>query len=196
MKRYKSVDEYIAGNMEWKNELTHLRAILSTTELKETVKWSMPTYTIAGKNVVGIGAFKTYVGLWFFQGVFMADPLGVLVNAQEGKTQAMRQWRFSQISEIKETDIIPYLEEAIGNQKAGLVVKPVKKPLAIPTLLSTALAKDVQLKLAFEQFSPGKQREFADYIQEAKRDQTKQRRLEKIIPMILSGEAPGDKYRK
>jgi uncharacterized protein YdeI (YjbR/CyaY-like superfamily) len=37
------------------------------------LKWGIPTYTVNGKNLVGIGAFKTYVGLWFFNGSFLKD---------------------------------------------------------------------------------------------------------------------------
>ena len=53
------------------------------------------------KNVLGLVAvFKFYVGLWFFQGAFLSGPAKVLVNVQEGKTKALRQWRFTDISVI------------------------------------------------------------------------------------------------
>jgi uncharacterized protein YdeI (YjbR/CyaY-like superfamily) len=93
MKRANSVDEYIADAGTWKNELKRLREILRSTELKEEVKWGGPCYTCDGKNVVGIAGFKSYFGLWFHQGALLKDPKKVLMNAQEGKTKAMRQWR-------------------------------------------------------------------------------------------------------
>ena len=102
MKKTKTVEDYIAGNGEWTEALEKLRSILLDTEMEETVKWGAPVYTIDGKNVVGIGAFKSYVGLWFFQGVFLKDKEKVLVNAQEGKTKALRQWRFSGSGEMDE----------------------------------------------------------------------------------------------
>ena len=55
--------------------------------LEENVKWGTPVYSLNGKNVVGITAFKSYVGLWFFQGIFLKDPFKYLVNAQEGGEQ-------------------------------------------------------------------------------------------------------------
>ena len=101
MKRYKSVDDYIAGAEHWQVELIRLREILQSTKLEETVKWGAPCYTHNGKMVVGLGAFKSYVGLWFHQGALLSDPEKVLINAQEGKTKALRQWRFSSLKEIK-----------------------------------------------------------------------------------------------
>ena len=59
------------------------------TELLETIKWGVPVYTLNDKNVLGMGAFKSYVGIWFFQGAFLDDPQKKLINAQEGKTKAL-----------------------------------------------------------------------------------------------------------
>ena len=73
MKRYSSVDDYIEGVGLWNKELRQLRQVLRSTRLEETVKWGAPCYTLNGKNVVGLGAFKSYVGLWFFQGALLKD---------------------------------------------------------------------------------------------------------------------------
>ena len=67
MKRYKSVTEYIENAGEWEEAVILLREILLSTELKETLKWSAPVYTLNNKNVAGIGAFKSYAGLWFYR---------------------------------------------------------------------------------------------------------------------------------
>lgn len=195
MKRYKTADEFYANQDIWRDELERLRKIVSQTELKEEVKWGGPVYTLAGKNVVGIGGFKSYFGLWFYQGVFMKDKAGVLVNAQEGKTKALRQWRMNSREDIDEELITNYLEEAIANQKAGKEVKPEKKPLVIPPELKAAFSVDLDLRDAFEGMTLGKKREYADYVSDAKQDATKQSRLGKIIPMIKSGVGLNDKYK-
>ena len=85
MQRFKSVDAYMESLEFWQSEVSKLRDILLSTELVEDVKWGMPCYTINGKNVVGLAAFKDYFGLWFHQGVFMSDPAQVLLNPQEGE---------------------------------------------------------------------------------------------------------------
>lgn len=67
------IDIYIEKKSDWKEELSLIRDTLSKTELKEDFKWGAPTYTIKNKNVFSTAVFKKYVGLWFFQGVFLQD---------------------------------------------------------------------------------------------------------------------------
>ncbi len=189
------VEAYIDKKEQWSAELRILRKTLNDLPLEETVKWGAPTYTFKGKNIVGMAAFKNYFGLWFFQGALLKDADKKLMNAQEGKTQAMRQWRFSSIEEINVELIRSYALEAIENQKAGKAIKPKKKPLIIPELLQEALDSNVTLKQNFEAFSLSHKREYADHISEAKREATKRSRLEKIIPMILENVGLHDKYR-
>lgn len=200
MEKQKTVASYIDKQEEWKASLLLLRELLQAEALEETIKWNFPVYTLDGKNLVGIGAFKSYVGIWFFQGGLLKDKQQKLVNAQEGKTQAMRQWRFQSIEEIeKDTELIrQYLKEAIANQVSGKEIKPAragKKPLVIPTELQQALAKNTSLRDAFEALNLTKKREYAEYIETAKREATKQSRLEKIIPMIADGMGLNDKYK-
>ena len=197
MKRYKSPEEYIASNKDWQQSLILLRDILLDTQMTETVKWGVPVYTFQEKNIVGIGAFKSYVGLWFFQGALLKDKQKKLINAQEGVTKALRQWRFNSVKEI-ESDlktIKQYLEEAILNQKQGKEIKSErKKPLDIPKELNGLFKQNKKVKESFNSLSLSKQREYAEYIIEAKRDETKQKRLSKIAPLILKGKGLNDKY--
>lgn len=195
MKMAKSPEEYISWHPEYKDLLLKLRAIVSQTELEEKMKWGIPTYCLKNKNVVGIGAFKTYAGIWFFNGVFLKDQSNVLINAQEGKTKGMRQWRFESESDIDEGLLLSYIKEAIQNQKEGKEIKPEKKPLIIPEELKEALASDSILSETFDGLSLSCKREYAEYISEAKRLETKQKRLEKIIPMIREKIGLNDKYR-
>mgnify|MGYP000695154321 CR=1 FL=1 len=198
MKRFTSVDEFIEVQSNWKAPLELLREILLETELEETVKWGFPCYTWMNKNVVGLGSFKSYCGLWFFQGVFLQDPARVLINAQDGKTKGMRQWRFANMEEIDRDLVKSYIEEAIQNQKDGKEVKAAspKKTVDIPAELAEVLASSPDYQEAFDKFTTGKQREFAEYVSTAKREATKLSRLEKIKPMILEGVGLNDRYRK
>lgn len=196
MKSYKTVDDFIANQTKWQDLLNFLRTIILKTELQETVKWGAPVYTINEKNVIGLGAFKSYAGLWLYQGALLKDEKKVLVNAQEGKTVAMRQWRFESMKAIDERMITLYLLEAIENQKQGKEIKPERnKPLIIPDKLLEVFKKDKLLMENFDRLSLSKKREYAEYIETAKQEATKMRRLEKIIPMILDGIGLNDKYR-
>jgi len=197
MKRYKTVDEYISNAEQWQPELVRLREILTSMPLDECTKWGAPCYTVDGKNVVGIGGFKSYFGLWFFQGALLPDDSNVLMNAQDGKTKAMRQWRMASTKDIKVRLIRSYVKTAIELANSGKEIKPARgKPVVIPTALEAALAKKrTAATAAFAKLTPGRQREYADYISDAKRDNTKQKRIEKILPMILDGGGLNDKYR-
>lgn len=189
------IDAYISKHSQWQAELELLIQLLRSTEMEEHIKWGVPVYSVDGKNVVGVAAFKHYVGLWFYQGVFLKDKAKVLHNAQEGKTKALRQWRFNGSDEIDQKLVLAYVKEAIDNQKQGKELKPQKKALIIPEELNAALKQDVKLNAAFDAFSPSHQREYADYISEAKKEATRLRRLEKIIPMIKEKQGLHDKYK-
>jgi uncharacterized protein YdeI (YjbR/CyaY-like superfamily) len=191
----KKVDQYILKHSNYTEALNILRAILTSTELEETVKWGYPAYTIDGKNVLGLAAFKSYVGIWFHQGFFLKNEEQVLVNAQEGVTKAMRQWRFNSAEEIDTELVLKYVEEAIQNQKDGRELKPEKKKLVMPEELVEALKKDINLNASFRSLSLGKQREYADHISQAKQEKTKLARIEKITPMIIAGVGLHDKYK-
>jgi uncharacterized protein YdeI (YjbR/CyaY-like superfamily) len=191
------VTAYIEKKLEWKTELEKLREVVLSNNLDETIKWGAPVYMANGKNILGVSAFKNYVGMWFFQGGTLKDTSNVLMNAQEGKTQAMRQWRFNSIEEIDPDLISKYIKEAVENQKSGKIIKPQKntKPLVIHPFLQKTLDTNVEFSNQFESFSLSKKREYADHISEAKREATQIKRLEKIIPMVISGVGLHDKYK-
>ncbi len=197
MKKIYSVEEYIEEHKNYSEALIRLRNIINSTEVEETVKWSAPVYMVNGKNVLGLGAFKNHFGIRFFNGVFLKDEHNLLINAQESKTKALRQMRFKTIEDIDKNIVLSYVKEAIENQKLGKEIKPdrKKKETIIPDELNNILKTNKDLKSAFKSLSPYKQREYCEYISSAKRDTTKQTRLEKITPMILQGIGLNDKYK-
>ncbi len=193
----KTVDAFIERQVKWKTALRTFRGIFNQTELEETIKWGVPVYVLQGKNIAGMAAFKSYVGIWFYQGVFLKDPYNKLINAQEGTTKAMRQLRFASEDEVDYTLVKEYIAEAIQNQKDGKEMKPdTRKPLVIPGELQKALEEMPTLKEAFDALSLTKRRDYAEYISMAKREATKTARLEKIVPMIEKGIGLHDKYNK
>jgi uncharacterized protein YdeI (YjbR/CyaY-like superfamily) len=191
-----NVPDIISGMEPWVSELMLLREIILSTGLKEEIKWGGPIYTLEGKNVLAIGGFKNFFTIWFHQGVFLSDPAKVLITASEGKTRGLRQWRFTSMKEIKPALVKKYVMEAVKNAKAGKEIKPEKKaPLPVPPELQKAFQKNKKLKPAFQSFTPGKQREFLEYLMDAKTEATRIKRVEKIVPMISQGIGLNDKYR-
>jgi uncharacterized protein YdeI (YjbR/CyaY-like superfamily) len=196
MQKIESVDQYIQSHPRWSEILLELRELLNSTVLTETIKWGGPVYTLDGKNLLGIGAFKNHSALWFFQGALLQDNTNLLINAQEGKTKALRQIRFDLGSKIDKQELLKYIDETISLHKQGKVIKPdLWKGIFIPSELSDFFESNSELKKAFSVLTPGKQREYAEYITEAKREVTKQKRIEKIVPMIKVGIGLNDKYK-
>ena len=188
------LNEYFNRNNS--DHMLLLRSLLQETRLSEQYKWRGPVYCIGKENVVGLGQFKHWVALWFHQGVMLPDPDNVLINAQSGKTQAQRQWRFKPEDKIPKGKVRAYLKEAIQIAEQGLKMSPRKHVrLRLPGELKDALSADPKLKDAFDMLSPAKQREFAEHIAEAKKAETRVRRLERVTPLILKGEGLNDRYR-
>ena len=194
----KKVEEYISKKEEWQKELLLLRSVFNDLPVEETIKWGAPTYTFNGKNIVSLAAFKSYCGLWFFQGALLKDKRKVFINAQENKTKAMLQWRFYSSEEIDINLIKEYVLESIENCKKGKEIKPdrSKKELVVPIELASELSKNKKFKENFDSFSNSRKIEFANYIAEAKKAETRLRRMEKIIPMILEKIGLHDQYKK
>ena len=182
-------------NNSWSVELEFLKSIIVKTELVETTKWGGIVYVLNGKNVIGIGGFKNYFTIWFFNGVLLQDKKQFLVNAQEGVTKSLRQWRFTSKEEVDEVAVLDYIKEAIENEKQGKTSKPEKKIPIFSELFQKELNTNTVLAETFQKFSAYNQYEFLEYIETAKREETKRSRIEKIIPMILENIGLNDKYR-
>lgn len=179
----------------WERELEMLRDIFSRTELQEASKWGGLTYTYKGKNVLGIGGFKHYFAIWFYNGVFLTDPKAVLVNAGEGVTKSLRQWRFTSAEEIDKRLILQYTRECILNEDEGRRLKAVKTVFAVPEWMQQILS-DNGLTESFSAFPMYKQKEFVEHIESAKREQTRLDRITKAIDLIRTGIGLHDKFRK
>lgn len=180
---------------QWENEIEQLHAIIRKTSLVETTKWGGSVYTHKNKNVVGIGGFKSYFGIWFYNGVFLKDEKKLLINANEENTKSLRQMRFTSVNEIDEKLILYYINEAIEIEEKGLFIPKEKKETIIPELLQNEMDKNQELLSKFNVFSPYKQREFIEHLTSAKQEKTQLARLEKIIPLIIEGKGLNDKYR-
>lgn len=196
MQKVASVEEFIIKHEKWQDELILLHELFVATGLEESIKWGTPVYTWNNKNIVGVGSFKNHFAIWFFQGVFLEDKHKLLINASEA-SKAFRQMRFKSMSEINEEIITEYTLEAIKNQKAGKEVKPQRiKEIIIPDELEKAFQEDPEIKQRFLEFSNKKQYEFCRYISQAKREETRLKRLDKCIPLIFDGVGIFDKYNR
>jgi len=170
-------------------ELQELRQMLLDSGMKEELKWSMPCYTVNGKNVLILSAFKEYCSLNFFNGHLLDDPKNLLVKAGE-HSQAGRQLRFRNHEEVKlrQEDIRNFIRQAMELELSG---KPVPKiqaaAISWPEELEDALAKNPALERAFRSLTPGRQRSYLLHLSSAKQASTRKARMERCIPGIMAG---------
>lgn len=181
---------------QWAEAIEKTQQIIEAFPLDKSLKWGNDVYSYNGKNVVSYAGFKNYFAIWFYNGVFLTDPEDVLVSGSEGKTKALRQWRFTDVKEMDVAKISAYLVEAIQTVIDGKEIKFEKgKPLVLSTFLSTSLDSDKLFKEAFFKLTPGRQKEYNAFIEEAKQEKTKLTRLEKIKPLIAAAKGLHDKYK-
>lgn len=184
-------------NTNWDKELRKIADLIAKAPLQKSIKWGAEVFTFNGRNVVSYGGFKNHFAIWFYNGVFLKDKYNILVSAQDGKTKSLRQWRFTSAGEIDEERIMEYLFEAIEVEKSGLKIAPERSSaFELNEVLKSGLKEDKAFADAFRVLTPGKQREYSAYIDEAKQEATKLSRLEKIKPQILEGKGLNDKYKK
>nr|WP_256366163.1 YdeI/OmpD-associated family protein [Lewinella sp. W8] len=182
----------------WRPQLIKIREImLSFDDLEEAIKWAFPVYSLGKKNVAGLFHTKQYVGVWFMQGALLPDPNERLVNASPGKTVSQRQLRFGPGEAVDEELVRTFMAQAVENQAMGLKMKPAPAPeVPMPAELREALASQPALAAAYEKLTPGRQRDYCEYIGSAKRAATRASRLEKSLGLIAEGKGLNDQYRK
>ena len=173
---------------DWREELIHLRALAQQSGLAEDFKWKQPCYTLDGKNVLLVTAFREFACIAFFKGALLKDPQGLLTAPGE-QSQAARQLRFTSVEEItaNEKVIAAYIKEAIALEKAGKKVEFKREPEAFPEELTQKLEEDADLKAAFMALTPGRQRSYLMHFNQTKNPATRISRIEKCIPKILDG---------
>ena len=197
-KRDPRVDEYIAKSADFaKPILEHIRDVVhaAVPGVEETLKWRMPAFMHHG-ILCGMAAFKEHAAFNIWK--------GSLVVGTDGDRIAMGQFgRIAKISDLPSKRILTgYIRQAAALNEAGVKTAKVRKPglerTPIPTApppdLAAALKKNAKARATFDGFSPSHKREYIEWIVEAKRDETRQRRLGQAIEMLAEGKTRNWKY--
>lgn len=189
------VEHFFEKTQQWSEEFNLLRDIITENKsLEEEYKWMHPCYTLDGKNIVLIHGFKEYCALLFHKGALLKDPESILIQQTEN-VQAGRQIRFKHIAEIitLRPVIQAYIQEAVEIEKSGLKVELKKvNDYPIPEEFQQALAQDQELNTAFYSLTPGRQKGYLFYFNQAKQSKTRQNRIEKYYQQILDGKGIDD----
>ncbi len=188
------VDGYVGRAENWQDAVAQLRAIALDCPLSEELKWGVPCYTFDDSNIVLIHTFKQYCALLFFKGALMKDTEGILVQ-QTKNVQSARQVRFTDAQQVARLKAVlkAYIHEAIEIEKAGLTVDfKQTEEFAMPEEFQTRLAQAPALKAAFEALTPGRQRGYLLHFSVPKQAKTREARVAKCTPQILSGKGLND----
>lgn len=189
-----TVDWFFNKDSKWQEAYSELRTLVLSCGLTEELKWGCPCYTHHDNNIVLIHGFKDYCALLFMKGVLLKDPKGILIQ-QTKNVQAARQIRFHDVQEILKfkSTLKAYIKEAIAIEKSGVKVELKKTTeFTMPKEFKSVLKVMPELKVAFKALTPGRQRGYLLYFSSAKQAKTREARIEKYIPKILSGKGLED----
>jgi uncharacterized protein YdeI (YjbR/CyaY-like superfamily) len=174
--------------------LRHIRAIVhrACPEVEETLKWSMPSFTYKGQILAGMAAFKEHATFGFWR--------SKEVTGTEQAESAMGQFgRLTSIADLPDDTAL----EAMVRKAAALIdsgtkaprpLKHPKPPLAIPDDLRAALAANPGAQAAYDGFPPGQQREYLEWVTEARRPETRAKRVAQAVEWMAEGKRRNWKY--
>ncbi|WEN16680.1 YdeI/OmpD-associated family protein [Rhodanobacter sp. AS-Z3] len=193
------VDAYIARSAEFAQPiLEHLRALIHTAcpEVEEGIKWSMPFFSHHGSIVCLMAAFKQHCSFrfWLYKEVLGADA------EEDGMGQFGKLASLGDLPADKQMSA--YLRQAMALAEAGKKLsrpKTVERPApSLPDDLAAPLAqkKYAAARQTWSSFGPGAQREYVDWISDAKTDTTRQKRLASTLEWLTEGKKRHWKYEK
>ncbi len=188
------VDAYIAKSAEFARPiLDHVRDVVhqAIPDVREEIKWGVPFFAHEGP-ICGIAAFKEHcaINLW----------KASLILGDKGTESAGQFGRITKLSDLPpDSKLKSYFREAAKLNETG-----VKQPrgtrkaekLVVPRELEQALKSNKKAATAFEKFPPSHKREYAQWIAEAKGEDTRARRVKTAIEWIAEGKSRNWKYEK
>ena len=196
------VDAYIAKSQPFAQPiLTHIRELAhkACPEVEEQIKWSMPFFTLRGVILGHMAAFKQHcaIGLW-------GPEMNAILN-EAGLHSENGMGSLGKITSLKD---LPADKKMLGyyRQAAELILsgqrtkslertpKSAKPAAEVPTELTAALKKNKAAAKVFADFSPSCKREYVDWIAEAKRAETKEKRVAQAVEWIAEGKQRNWKY--
>ena len=153
-------------------------------DVEEGIKWSMPAFSYAGRPLAHMAAFKAHAsfGFWYRD---------AMETGKEG--EAMGQFgRITSRADLPDTAAMEaQVREAVALIESGSIpkrtTKEPKPEAEVPPALAEALARDPEAAAVFDAFSPSARRDYCDWIADAKRDATRDKRVVEALGWIRDG---------
>jgi uncharacterized protein YdeI (YjbR/CyaY-like superfamily) len=194
------IDAYIAKSADFAQPiLEHLRALVhqACPQAEETLKWSAPSFMYGGQILCGMAAFKAHCIFGFWHKGMEA------VLAADGHEEKHAMMAFGRVTSLKdlpgEKVLIRYIRQAakLNESDEPARPRPKSKPkpeLPVPDGLAAALKKNKAAAATFKGFSPSCRREYVEWIADAKRDETRQKRIATAVEWLAEGKQRNWKY--
>ena len=192
------VDAYIAKSAAFAQPiLVRVRELVheACPGVEETIKWGMPTFVHAGGILAGMAAFKQHASFGYWKHALVVGE-GV---ARDGMGSYGRMASLSDLPPKKQ--MLADIRRAMALNEQGVKSPGVRKtspkpPPEIPAELAAALAqrKHARARATFDAFAPSHRREYIEWIGEARRDETRARRLEQALEWLAEGKTRHWKY--
>jgi uncharacterized protein YdeI (YjbR/CyaY-like superfamily) len=179
--------------------LTHIRKMVHAAcpDAIETVKWQHPQFEYKGP-MMGMAAFKQYCVLGFWKSkLLVAQGLPV----PDGENPMGYNDRLTSVRDLpSDRDLTKIIKAAMALNDAGIKVpRPKtapKPPVKPPAYFLAALKKSKKAHAAWAAFSPSHQREYVEWVTEAKTDETRERRLTQAVEWMAEGKSRNWKYER
>jgi uncharacterized protein YdeI (YjbR/CyaY-like superfamily) len=197
MSRDPRIDAYIARQADFARPiLEHLRRVVheAAPEVEEAIKWSMPHFTYRGRLFAGMAAFKAHAtfGLW---------QASAVLGETGSEREAMGQFgRLASLDDLPpEEELKAIIRRAAAQAEEGPKPRPKKAPkaeLETPPELNVALDSNPAARATFDAFPPGCRREYVEWVAEAKRPETRDKRIAQAVEWMAEGKRRHWKYEK
>ncbi len=197
MSRDPRIDAYIARQADFARPiLEHLREAVHAAcgQAEETLKWGMPHFLYKGRILAGMAAFKAHATFGFWR----AGEAGGETGAER---DAMGQFgRLTAISDLPDDErLAEMIRKAMAASEEGPKPKEKKAPkpeLETPEDLTNALDQNAAARATFDAFPPSCRREYVEWVTEAKRPETRAKRVAQALEWMAEGKRRNWKYEK
>ncbi|NMP30123.1 hypothetical protein HII17_00990 [Thalassotalea sp. M1531] len=177
--------------------LIKLRALIhqAAPDIDEVIKWRQPCFEKNGL-ICATAAFKKHINFSFFNGKHLTDKSGMFTDNENNNLGSIK---ITSLDTLPADDIIiDFIQQAIVYNRQEKPKKTVtrkdKSTLTLPSELKKALTQNCIAQEQFEQMSYSKQKDYVDWINGAKRQTTKEKRLNTAIEWISEGKGRNWKY--
>ena len=181
--------------------LNHLRGLvhIACPDVQETMKWSFPHFEYNGSILCSMASFKKHCAFGFWKASVMKDP-HKFFSLQE-RTAMGHFGRIESISDLPSDKIlISYIKEAAKLNKESVKLPSPAKPRTAakapepPGYMIEALKKNKKAWTNFQAFTSGQQKEYIEWITEAKTESTRNKRMAYILDWVEEGKIRNWKY--